>query len=207
MDQDLASGIPFRIEVEPSLPTPTGQHRTDVADQEPICMSASAKLDAEAVAELVTVTSRAHHYPRRADFESVVAGDAVDRSAVVILRDRGDPPAPACLDPRLVGDLLVEDLLRTRLRDVHERRESRFATLLELADVQLLVAMKRTRRRPRDSFIGDRTAGADGIPHVEHVTLLTDRFATGEVARRSFVECHDRNAPAGEEQRRRLADR
>ena len=46
---------------------------------------------------------------------------------VVVLLDAGDLVAPADVDQRLGGDLLVEELLGLALRDVHERRERRAA--------------------------------------------------------------------------------
>ena len=127
-------------------------------------------------------------------------------------------PAPSCSMPvtrcpqrtsisGCGGDPLVEQLLGLALRDVHERRERGAATVGELVAEQLVVAVEGAGRGPGDAAAGDLGADADGVPDVEDVALLADRLAADQVALGAAVEDDDAQAPAGEQQRGRLADR
>ncbi len=133
-------------------------------------------------------------------------GDA-HRDPVRVLRDVDDPVAPPHVDQRLRGDPLVEDLLGAGLGEVDERRERGAARVGERVGEQLRIAVERAGGGPGEALGGDPGACADGLPDVEDVALLADRLGTDEVAGGPPVQQHDRDAPAGQQQRGRLPDR
>ena len=198
MDEDLAAGVPRRVEEE----SPLGGERqrgVDIGDQEAILEGVARESDADRMA---------HRRMRTVGPDRVFGsgGHAVgkgERDALAVLGETGELVAPTGDDAEL-GEACDEELLDLGLADVHERREVVVGAAGERHAEQLTSTEVRAPDSPLDPAVGDPLPDPEPIPDLERLALHAERpAAPGDMRRRGVVE-GDLHAvlrqPAGERQ-------
>ena len=109
VDEDLASGVPFGVEVEAAFSFPVAEVGPDVADEEAVVEAVTVKSDAKGGTDGAGMGAQAGDRVGAVQCNGPVGGPAGDGDAGVVLGQVGDGVVPADLDVCLFEEV-VEDL-------------------------------------------------------------------------------------------------